>query len=245
MCEPDYRARFTVRVQNAARGQCGQADKTYTSNADKNACPIVWERGQSCVPHSPSADKKTCPIYLLTKGHALGGKGNGERGGHSPIEARGRQRSASTAQRSPSGNTIERTAGRLLARALGLACARRPLHDCAPQDELPQLHQIRRQRSIYAAHGSRRTMTLRPCKCPRCSHSGGIPSTLPTTAKLKCSACGAKMLARHAIGDRPCPLRTPSRETELKRKAAADAIARLGDNPLNDSLADLFTTEDE
>jgi hypothetical protein len=53
------------------------------------------------------------------------------------------------------------------------------------------------------------------------------------------------MLARHAIGDRPCPLRTPSRETELKRKAAADAIERHGDNPLNDSLADLFRSEGE
>jgi hypothetical protein len=49
------------------------------------------------------------------------------------------------------------------------------------------------------------------------------------------------MLARHAIGDRPCKLRRPSRELELKRKAAAEAIQRNGDNKLNDNLSDLFT----
>jgi hypothetical protein len=48
------------------------------------------------------------------------------------------------------------------------------------------------------------------------------------------------MLARHAIGQKPCPLRTKSRERVLKDAAAAEAIERMGNNPLNDDLADLF-----
>jgi hypothetical protein len=48
------------------------------------------------------------------------------------------------------------------------------------------------------------------------------------------------MLARHAIGEKPCPLRTKSRERLLKDAAAAEVIQRCGDPELDDRLDDLF-----
>lgn len=83
-------------------------------------------------------------------------------------------------------------------------------------------------------------MTLRLARCPACGHEGGIPRDVPTTQRLRCSACGEKFLARNAIGERPCPLRRPSRETAVKSAAAREIIERYGDHALDDPIDDLF-----
>jgi hypothetical protein len=124
MCEPTMVYGSLSAFKNAARGQRGQANKTYTSDADKNAYTIVCERGQLRVHHSPNADKKTSTISYLLIWPTRKDR-DGERGGLSPIGARGRQRSVSTAQRSPSGkDAIERMVGRSLAfRARAALCS--------------------------------------------------------------------------------------------------------------------------
>jgi hypothetical protein len=81
---------------------------------------------------------------------------------------------------------------------------------------------------------------LRLATCPRCLHQGGLPGTIPSSARIRCTSCGAHLQVRHCVGPKPCKLKTPSRETELKRKAAADAIERAGNPELNDRLDDLF-----
>ena len=54
------------------------------------------------------------------------------------------------------------------------------------------------------------------------------------------------MLARHAIGDRPCKLQKKSRARKLKDAAAAEVIERCGNPELDDRLDNLFTqSEDE
>lgn len=80
----------------------------------------------------------------------------------------------------------------------------------------------------------------RIARCPACGHAGSIPRDLPTTARLRCSACGTAALARQAVGDRPARFHHRSATRRAKESAAADVLARYGDPELNDSIDDLF-----
>jgi hypothetical protein len=75
-----------------------------------------------------------------------------------------------------------------------------------------------------------------------CTHVGHIPINTPTTQRLRCSQCGAKFLARHAIGEKPCPLPKLNSKAAMKRSAAAEILQRYGSDGSepNDSLDDLF-----
>jgi transcription elongation factor Elf1 len=82
---------------------------------------------------------------------------------------------------------------------------------------------------------------IRLATCQACGHQGGVLRTVPTDAKLRCSACGAVSRVRQCIGDRPAPRRAPSRQHSMRRQAAQEVIQRYGgDAPLNDNLEDLW-----
>lgn len=82
---------------------------------------------------------------------------------------------------------------------------------------------------------------LRPAVCPLCEHTGAIPANTPTTAKLRCAACGARSLVRHCVGDRPCRRREPSPAKKAQQAAAREVVARLGNDPLDDGVGDLWS----
>ena len=87
--------------------------------------------------------------------------------------------------------------------------------------------------------------TSRLIVCPRCQHSGTMPKTVPTIAKLKCQACGARMLLRHAIrgeNGKPCRWRDPSQRSSsvAKSEAARAVLARVSPIPEGgDDIPDL------
>lgn len=85
--------------------------------------------------------------------------------------------------------------------------------------------------------GVRRRLAL----CPVCRHTGAISANTPTSARLRCVACGAKMRVRQAVGERPTPYRPASPTTLAKRSAVKAVLDRYGGDPvLDDPLHDLW-----
>jgi hypothetical protein len=75
-----------------------------------------------------------------------------------------------------------------------------------------------------------------------CGHTAVLPGTTPTSARVRCSACGRRCRLREAVGSRPPRYRhrTGRRsEAEAKRAAAQDLLRRLGDPQLDDDVPDL------
>ena len=87
---------------------------------------------------------------------------------------------------------------------------------------------------------ARTTQARRLARCPRCGHHGAIPATAPTTARLRCLACGVSVFVRQAIGERPARYRPPSPTTVAKRAAVAAVLRRFGELELDDRLDDLW-----
>ena len=106
MCEPTMVYGSLSAFKNAARGQRGQADKTYTSNADKNAYTIVRERGQFAYTIVPNADKNAYTISYLLIWPTRKDSRDGEAADSVPSERGGA--SAASSQRSdpPRGNDV-------------------------------------------------------------------------------------------------------------------------------------------
>jgi hypothetical protein len=82
--------------------------------------------------------------------------------------------------------------------------------------------------------------TIRLATCPQCGHQGALPRSAPTTATVRCSACGSRFQIRHVVGDRPCRPPRLHGERAFKARAAADLIERLGYPGLDDQVDDLF-----
>ena len=57
---------------------------------------------------------------------------------------------------------------------------------------------------------------------------------MSTTARLRCSACGQRLLVRHAVGPRPCRPPRPNNEAALKRAAAREVVERYGGDRIDD-----------
>jgi hypothetical protein len=84
-------------------------------------------------------------------------------------------------------------------------------------------------------------MKMRLATCQRCAHQGGVPHTLSGAARVRCAACGLSMLVRNVVGPKPCPLPRPSNAARaLRKKAAAEVLARLDNPELDDGADDLF-----
>jgi hypothetical protein len=81
---------------------------------------------------------------------------------------------------------------------------------------------------------------VRLATCPYCQHQGVIPRAAPTTAFLRCRACGARSQIRHCIGPRPCRPRRPNGEGAMRAEAAREILRQVGDPKLDDRLDDLF-----
>lgn len=97
--------------------------------------------------------------------------------------------------------------------------------------------------SSWARPLTRKAMTERRriVRCPRCQHEGAIAKSVPTTASLKCTACGAGMLVREATGERPCRWKDKPAVKDEKAARAADVLARYAPIPDGgDDLSDLW-----
>jgi|SRR5581483_2234354 len=82
---------------------------------------------------------------------------------------------------------------------------------------------------------------VRLARCQVCGHEGGVPRDLPTTARLKCSACGSTSLVRECIGERPVRRRVPSPEAAMRRRAAREVLERhAASAALDDRVDDLW-----
>lgn len=57
---------------------------------------------------------------------------------------------------------------------------------------------------------------------------------MSTTARLRCSACGQRLLVRHAVGPRPCRPPRPNNEAALKRAAAREVVEHYGGDRIDD-----------
>jgi len=90
---------------------------------------------------------------------------------------------------------------------------------------------------------------VRLIRCPRCDHRATLPKSVATTAKLRCSACNAQMLVRHAIegeGGRPCRWRDPAKPSvaDVKAERAREVIERYGGVLHDDRVDDLWRRDD-
>jgi hypothetical protein len=83
-------------------------------------------------------------------------------------------------------------------------------------------------------------MHRRLARCPNCGHTGAVPRDVPTTAKVRCTACGERSLVRHIVGERPCRRRRPSPEAVQRATAAREIIERLGAPALDDDISGLW-----
>lgn len=81
---------------------------------------------------------------------------------------------------------------------------------------------------------------MRPARCPACGHTGAVPRSLPTTATLRCVACGTRALARQCIGERPARFRHRNSAQAEKERRAREVIERLKAHDLDDQVDDLF-----
>ncbi|MCW5693082.1 MAG: hypothetical protein KIT48_12025 [Pseudolabrys sp.] len=72
---------------------------------------------------------------------------------------------------------------------------------------------------------------LRLAKCQKCGHEGVVPKVAPTTARLRCRACGQAMQLRHAVGLRPCLLKANNGKRAMQNKRAAEVAQRYSPLP--------------
>ena len=66
-------------------------------------------------------------------------------------------------------------------------------------------------------------------RCPRCGHEGTIGKRVPTTMRLTCRSCSAKMLLRHAIpgeNGKPCRWRQSNDSLKAIKSARAQDVLR-------------------
>jgi ribosomal protein S27E len=102
------------------------------------------------------------------------------------------------------------------------------------------------RRRASSASGNAKSLTsgrIRIIRCPACGHEGVLPKKAPTTTKLKCSACGARALARECIGAVPCRWRPLGVSAKDKRTAQTQEVIHRytgGADLPDDGVADLW-----
>ena len=79
--------------------------------------------------------------------------------------------------------------------------------------------------------------SVRIVRCPACEHEGVISKVTPSSARLRCRACGERWLVREATGPHPC--RRKSTAKRAKSAAAKEVLARYGELP-EDTVVDLW-----
>ena len=89
--------------------------------------------------------------------------------------------------------------------------------------------------------GATSNIPVRVVCCPQCQHKGLIAATVPTTAKIRCTACGERWLVREATGAHPC--RSKRAAKQAKSAAAKEVLQRYGELP-DDGVTDLWRPRD-